>query len=40
MRTAWITRCVGDREVALERYEGPSPDIEIADLAELEAELT
>lgn len=39
MRTAWITRCVRDRERALARYDGASPDLEIADLAELEAHL-
>lgn len=37
MRTAWITRRVEDREAALEKYEGPAPDLEIADLTELEA---
>jgi len=36
MRTAWITRCVRDRAEALARYDGPAPDLEVADLAELE----
>lgn len=37
MRTAWITRCVKDREAALDRHDGPAPDLEIEDLSELEA---
>jgi putative hydrolase of the HAD superfamily len=36
IRTAWITRCIADREAALRAYEGPSPDRVIADLAEIE----
>ena len=36
IRTAWITRCVADREAALRAHEGPSPDCEIADLSEIE----
>ena len=39
MRTAWITRSVRDRDAALAASEGPAPDLEIADLAELEAVL-
>ena len=37
MRTAWITRRVKDRAAALAAHEGPPPDVEIADLAELES---
>lgn len=37
MRTGWITRCVRDRDAALARYDGPAPDLELADLAELES---
>jgi putative hydrolase of the HAD superfamily len=37
MRTAWLTRRVGDPAAALERYKGPPPDLTIADLAELPA---
>lgn len=37
MRTAWITRTVKDRDAALEKHEGPAPDVEISDLTELEA---
>ncbi len=36
IRTAWITRCIADREAALRAHEGPSPDHVIADLAEIE----
>ena len=36
MRTAWITRGVRDRDAALAAFDGPSPDLEIRDLAELE----
>jgi HAD superfamily hydrolase (TIGR01549 family) len=37
MRTAWITRRVKDRDAALAKHKGPAPDLEIEDLAELEA---
>jgi putative hydrolase of the HAD superfamily len=37
MRTAWLTRRVGDAAAARERYTGPPPDFTIADLAELPA---
>jgi FMN phosphatase YigB (HAD superfamily) len=37
MRTAWITRSVRDRGAALGAATGPAPDLELADLAELEA---
>ncbi|MEE3330654.1 MAG: HAD family hydrolase [Myxococcota bacterium] len=37
MRTAWITRRVKDREATLAEHEGPTPDLEIEDLSELEA---
>jgi HAD superfamily hydrolase (TIGR01549 family) len=36
MRTAWLTRRVGDPEAALREYEGPRPDHVIEDLADLE----
>ena len=36
IRTAWITRRVGDPEAKLREWEGPPPDWTIADLAELE----
>lgn len=39
MRTAWITRSVHDRAAALAEFEGPTPDLELADLAELEHQL-
>ncbi len=35
MRTAWITRCVPDPDVALAAFEGPRPEFIIADLREL-----
>ncbi|MBW2363455.1 MAG: HAD-IA family hydrolase, partial [Deltaproteobacteria bacterium] len=35
MRTAWITRRVRDPEVQLSEHEGPAPDHQVADLAEL-----
>jgi FMN phosphatase YigB (HAD superfamily) len=35
MRTAWITRRVGDPESALAGFEGPRPDFVVADLSEL-----
>lgn len=35
MRTAWITRRVSDPERALREHEGPAPDWQIRDLAEL-----
>jgi len=35
MRTAWITRRIEDPEKALREHEGPDPDFQIADLAEL-----
>jgi putative hydrolase of the HAD superfamily len=37
MRTAWLTRRVGDPEAALRDYQGPAPDHVIADLAGIEA---
>ena len=37
MRTAWITRRVRDPESALSEYDGPAPDFQIRDLAELAA---
>jgi HAD superfamily hydrolase (TIGR01509 family) len=37
IRTAWITRCIGDREAALRAHEGPPPDCVIADLREIDA---
>ena len=39
MRTAWITRRIEDPAKALDEYEGPDPDFQIADLAELPAVL-
>lgn len=36
-RTAWVTRRVRDPRARLEQHEGPPPDHEIADLAELVA---
>ena len=35
MRTAWITRRIDDPDKALGEHEGPAPDFQIADLAEL-----
>ena len=35
MRTAWITRRVRDPEARLREHEGPVPDHQVADLAEL-----
>ena len=35
MRTAWITRRVRDPEARLREHEGPAPDHQVADLAEL-----
>lgn len=35
LRTAWITRRVGDAQAALAAHEGPRPDHVIGDLAEL-----
>ena len=35
MRTAWITRRVPDPEQSLSQYDGPRPDFQIRDLAEL-----
>ena len=35
MRTAWITRRVGDPEARLREHAGPRPDWQIGDLAEL-----
>ncbi len=35
IRTAWITRRLGDPAAELARHEGPRPDWQIADLAEL-----
>jgi len=35
IRTVWLTRRVRDPEARLAKYEGPSPDYEMADLAEL-----
>jgi HAD superfamily hydrolase (TIGR01509 family) len=35
IRTVWITRRVRDPEAVLARFEGPAPDWQIADLAEL-----
>lgn len=35
MRTAWLTRRVGDPDARLEDHEGPPPDWQIGDLAEL-----
>jgi len=35
MRTVWITRRIEDPEKALGEHEGPDPDFQIADLAEL-----
>ena len=37
MRTAWVTRQVKDRGAKLAEHEGPPPDVEVKDLAELEA---
>lgn len=39
MRTAWITRSVRDRDAALAAFDGPAPDLELADLSELEYRL-
>jgi HAD superfamily hydrolase (TIGR01509 family) len=39
MRTAWITRSVPDPDGALADFTGPAPDLELADLAELEHRL-
>jgi putative hydrolase of the HAD superfamily len=36
MRTAWLTRRVGDPEAALRGYDGPAPDHVLADLSALE----
>jgi putative hydrolase of the HAD superfamily len=35
IRTVWITRRVRDPEAVLARFDGPAPDWQIADLAEL-----
>jgi putative hydrolase of the HAD superfamily len=35
IKTAWITRRVADRQAALRAHEGPAPDCEISDLAEI-----
>ena len=35
IRNAWITRRIPDRQAALEKHDGPDPDHEISDLAEL-----
>lgn len=35
MRTCWLTRCVGDPERELERFDGPRPDFALEDLSQL-----
>jgi len=37
IRTAWLTRRVADPAAARARYDGPPPDLSLADLAELPA---
>jgi FMN phosphatase YigB (HAD superfamily) len=37
IRSAWLTRRVGDPDEKLRRHEGPAPDHTLADLADLEA---
>jgi len=39
MRTAWITRSVRDRDAALAAFAGPTPDLEVSDLSDLEHRL-
>jgi len=39
MRTAWITRSVRDADAARAAWEGPEPDLVVADLGEIEAVL-
>ena len=35
MRTCWLTRCVRDPELELQRFDGPRPDFALEDLSDL-----